>query len=457
MVGINPVTTYNPALPQQMAIAQPQLQQQASASMMGGAGMTDLQKELAGANSLAIEGNTQAVPAVWAIAQATEKTNALQKENSQLKQQTYAMQAQQQAAAIKGQGMQGVVQGQALQQLQATMPTASPTTSLEAQKSNAIASGNLGEFAKLGASEATAGVGDLLARIDTEKSKTAFRNGLMAQGIPKDQATALAAQQFGGQAPAAAVAPTATVPQPQQPVAVQQPMMQQAPVVQQQAIQQVAVQPQPAPSTEEMVNIAGVGLVSKSTLTALLQNTSPEAQAAQAKAQEQVQQQQAQQQTAQTAPEATAAPRSVLPQEGVLQPPMTGLPPVAQPSAFGSVSSYGNSGITATNYQQMLAYMNQQQQQPATASTSTQPTATSGTEVDPFAQAKLEAVKLGLDPSSMPSNREEFEAQQAANRQKRSKARQARLNKPLKLYLPKPENKYDFYGGGDAPESTATA
>jgi hypothetical protein len=32
MMGINPVTAYNPALPQQMAMAQPQLQQQASAS-----------------------------------------------------------------------------------------------------------------------------------------------------------------------------------------------------------------------------------------------------------------------------------------------------------------------------------------------------------------------------------------------------------------------------------------
>jgi hypothetical protein len=485
MMGVNPVTTYNPnpALlqQQQQTIA---MTQQPMVAQPATAGMNDVQQALAGANALGVEGTTQIVPQILAVTQQTAQIKEANKANNDLKQKNMVLEAQIQALALKGQ-QQGV-QGQALQQLQTTMPTtmpqqtqqsvvqvpvtvAQPTTTAtpnyDTQKSAAITSGNLGELAKVMTSEVTKDAPSVQKAMDNAIQVQTYRNTLMAQGIPKDQATALANQKIQADNTAAAgqvIAPQQQVmvqqpqqivvqppqqAQAQQPLVVQQPMMQQAPV---------AVQPQPAPSQEEMVYIAGVGPVSKPVLTALLQNTSKEAQEAQAKAQQEAQEKAQQQQTT---PSATVAPRSVLPTDYTLQQALpqtalmpqqalTGFPPVASPLAFASVNSYGNSGITAEKYQQLLAYMNQQQQ-PAVASTSTNTPSTSATssaEADSFAKAKLEAAKLGFDTTNMPNSYAELRAKQ---KKRRRKLTTKNLATP-KLYLPKPENKYDFYGSGEA-------
>ncbi|MCS6265944.1 MAG: hypothetical protein H2174_00045 [Vampirovibrio sp.] len=507
MAGVNPVSTYNPALLQQqqqaMAMGQQPTQPQVAMPMAtqpttsGGEGMTDLQQALAGANSLAVEGTTKVAPQVLAMAQQSAQVSEVTKANDQLKQQNLALQAQIQATTMKGQ-QQGV-QEQALQQLQTTIPTmpqtqataapagVNPTTvmatvaqqpvvastgnsSLSDKQSAAILSGNLGEFGKSTAENALSGWKDVQKKLEEGKQMEIYRNALMAQGITKDQATALANQKI--QADNAAATGQAVVAQ--QPIMVQQQPQQpvvQAPVAAQ-PVQQPTIQPpvatdttatSPAPTPtapvqEEMVNVAGVGLVSKATLTAVLQNTSPEAQEAQAqaKAQEQAQQQAQQQQPASTV---AATPRAVLPADYTIQQALpqttlmpqqqalTGFPPVASPLAFASVNSFGNSGITAEKYQQLLAYMNQQQQ-PAVASTNTPSTsATSSAEADSFAKAKIEAAKLGFDTTNMPNNYAELRVKQ----QKRRKiARQKNLESYKKPYLPKPENKYDFYGSGEA-------
>jgi hypothetical protein len=480
MTGVNPVSTYNPALLQQqqqgMAMGQQPTQPQVAMPMAtqpttsGGEGMTDLQQALAGANAIGIEGTTQVLPQIQAMSQQSAQINALTKANKQAQQQNLMLQAQIQANALKGQ-QQGV-QGQALQQLQATMPqTQQPmvTTSLDDQKNAAIASGNLGELAKVMTSEVTSDVSSIQKKMEDARIVQTYRNALMAQGIPKDQATALANQKIEADNAAAtgqavvAQQPIMVQKQPQQPV-VQAPVAAQP--VQQPTIQPpvatdtTATSPAPTPTApvqEEMVNVADVGLVSKATLTAVLQNTSPEAQEAQAKAQEQAQQQAQQQQPASTV---AATPRAVLPVDYTIQQALpqttlmpqqqalTGFPLVASPLAFASVNSFGNSGITAEKYQQLLAYMNQQQR-PAVASTNTPSTsATSSAEADSFAKAKIEAAKLGFDTTNMPNNYAELRVKQ----QKRRKiARQKNLESYKKPYLPKPENKYDFYGSGEAP------
>jgi hypothetical protein len=213
------------------------------------------------------------------------------------------------------------------------------------------------------------------------------------------------------------------------------------------------------PTTDEMVDVPGVGKVPKATLAAVLQNTSPEAQQAQLQAQ----QQQASQPPPATA--TTATPRAVLPQAdytmlqatlqtmptiapSVPQQQWMGLPPVASPLAFASVNSYGNSGITANNYQQMLGYINQQQQQSNGATPST--TGTASITEDSYAKAKIEADKLGFDTSTMPNNATE----QALKRKKRHKKLMAKLLAKPKLYMPKPDDsKYASYGGGEASSS----
>jgi hypothetical protein len=148
---------------------------------------------------------------------------------------------------------------------------------------------------------------------------------------------------------------------------------------------------------------------------------------------------------------ATATPRAVLPQNDTVQQqppqqPVVGFPPVASPLAFGSVNSYGNSGITAEKYQQVLAYMSQQQQ-PTTVTTSTETATASSTEGDDsYAEAKKKAAALGFDTTNMPNNYAELRAKQ---KKRHKKAMVKMLAKP-KLYVPKPENKYDFYGSGEA-------
>ena len=500
MAGVNPVSTYNPALLQQqqqaMAMGQQPTQPQVAMPMAtqpttsGGVGMTDLQQALAGANSLAVEGTTKVAPQVLAMAQQSAQVTEVTKANDQLKQQNLALQAQIQATTMKGQ-QQGV-QEQALQQLQTTMPTMPQTqataapagvntttvmatvaqqpvvastgnSSLSDKQSAAILSGNLGEFGKSTAENALSGWKDVQKKLEEGKQMEIYRNALMAQGITKDQATALANQKIQADNAAAtgqavvAPQPIMVQQQPQQPVVqvpaaaqpVQQPTIQ-PPV----ATDTTATSPAPTPTApvqEEMVNVAGVGLVSKATLTAVLQNTSPEAQ-------EQAQQQAQQQQPASTV---AATPRAVLPADYTIQQALpqttlmpqqqalTGFPLVASPLAFASVNSFGNSGITAEKYQQLLAYMNQQQRS-AVASTSTNvpPTsATSSAEADSFAKAKIEAAKLGFDTTNMPNNYAELRVKQ----QKRRKiARQKNLESYKKPYLPKPENKYDFYGSGEA-------
>jgi hypothetical protein len=487
MVGVNPVTTYNPALypqPQQvqaMAMGyqpppvQPQVAMPTTAAT-NTAGMTDLQKELANVNALGVEGTTQVLPQILAMSQQTAQMKEATKANNELKQKNIQLEAQIQANALKGQ-QQGVVQGQALQQLQATMPTMTqlqpqqptttvgvaqpvasttiastptpPTNNFENQKMAAITSGNLGELAKVTASEVTSDTPRILKLMEEENSKTTYRKMLEASGIPKDQATALTNQKFQADNAAAA----GQVAAPQQPVMmVQQPPQQ--PIVQ----QPIATARAETPTTDKMVDVPGVGLVPQATLTALLQNTAAEAQKAQAEAQ--------QQQTTQQQP-VTATPRAVLPQDYTMlqttlptmptiapsapqqplygqQPQLIGLPPVASPLAFASVSSFGNSGITANNYQQMLGYINQQQQTVAI------PTAASTTE-DPYAKAKIEAAKLGFDTSTMPNNATE----QALKRKKRHKKLMAKLLAKPKLYKPKPDDsKYASYGGGDASSTS---
>jgi hypothetical protein len=500
MVGVNPVTTYNPALyPQQQVqqqpmamgqqpIMQPQQMMPVAQATASTTGMTDLQKELANVNALGVEGTTQVLPQILAMSQQTAQIKEATKANNELKQKNIQLEAQIQANALKGQ-QQGVVQGQALQQLQATMPQLQPqqptatvgvapsvvpttmptiastpaTNNFENQKMAAITSGNLGELAKVTASEVTSDAPRILKLMEEEKLKTTYRNGLMAQGIPKDQATALTNQKYQADNAAA----TEQVAAPQQPIMVQQPQQQQ--MVQQQPVDQQPVQVQQpvaqtiaraeTPITEEMVDVPGVGKVPKATLAAVLQNTSPEAQQAQLQAQ--------QQQVSQPPPATatTTTPRAVLPQAdytmlqatlptmptiapSVPQQQWMGLPPVASPLAFASVNSYGNSGITANNYQQMLGYINQQQQSNgATPST----TGTASTTEDSYAKAKIEATKLGFDTSTMPNNA----AEQTLKRKKRHKKLMAKLLAKPKLYIPKPDDsKYASYGGGEASSST---
>ena len=468
MVGINPVTTtYNPALLQQQQQAMA-LGQQPMVAQPATAGMNDLQQALAGANALGIEGTTQVLPQILAMSQQTDQLKEAARVSKQQQEQILALQAQLDANALKGQ-QQGV-QTQALQQLQTTIPAIPQiqqptiaTNSLESQKSAAITSGNLGELANVMTSEVTSNAPNVQKAMDDALQVQTYRNALMAQGIPKDQATALANQKF--QADNAVATGQAVIAQ--QPIMLQQPLQPvvQAPVATQ-PIQQLTLEPpavtdtiatSPAatptvPIQEEMVNIAGVGLVSKATLIAVLQNTSPEAQ-------EQAQQQAQQQPPASTA---TATPRAVLPADYTLQQALpqttlipeqalTGLPPVASPLAFASVNSYGNSGITAEKYQQLLAYMNQQQQLSITPTTTSSESVTvTSHEEDNFSQAKIEAEKLGFDTTNMPNSYAERRAQQ----QKRHKRVMAQMLKRPKLYVPKPDDsKYAAYGGGDSEAS----
>jgi hypothetical protein len=429
MAGLNPVTTYNPALLQQQQQAvQPQ------PTTTGGEGMSDLQQALAGANALTVEGTTTIVPQIQALAQQSAQVAAANKQNDQLRQQNLALQAQIQANALKGQ-QQGV-QGQALQQLQTTMSTlpqvqtgmpnttttaitpqqpnlqqsvvsnmgGAATTGLSDRQSEAIRSGDLGTFAQTTAETALSGWQDVQKALDDSKQRQTYRNALMAQGISKEQATAMANQQIpsGTSGGAVATGQNVVVPPQQQPVAQpqQQVVVQPQPVVQQtieqsqpQPVVQPQYQPQAIPTTpieEEMVNVAGVGLVSKATLTAVLQNTSPEAQE---RAQQELAAQQAQQQQQQA-----VAPRAVL-------------------------STAENTVV----------------QQPTTQ-----------TEISPeeaaFAKAKMEAAKLGFDTTTMPSTYAEFRAKQ---RQRHKNAMAQMLKKP-KLYVPKPDDsKYAAYGGGE--------
>ncbi len=479
MVGVNPVTAYNPnpalyAQPQQVAYGQQQPFYQQPAQQAPVDSSNDLARELAGANALAVEGTTQVAPQIMALAQQTAQINEMNKAQQQLQQQKLVLQAQIQANAMKGQ--QTTAQGQALQQLQGTMPTITAQQPTATATSNggfsqkqlsAMQSGNLGEFGKATTENLLSGYKDILKVGEDAKKEKVYAQALVAQGIPQEQANALAKQKIQtdnaamagqtvvAQQPAVMVQQQPQVVQQAPAVAPTQPVVQSQPVAQQSP--QVVTQASASPATEEMVNVPRVGLVPKSTLTALLQNTTKEAQEAQAQAQQQALQQQAQP-TRQTLPTTAITPRKTLDETVVSAVPMNlqptspalpfapqqqslaSLPVVASPLAFASVNSFGNSGINANNYQQMLAYANQQQQPTATATTATE------AKEDSYAEAKKKAAALGFDTTKMPNNREELRRIQ----RKRHKRVMAQMLKKPKLYVPKPDDsKYAAYGGGD--------
>ena len=494
MTGINPVTGYNPTLyaPQQQAVVGysgvqnpvatgfPQQGLNTVGGTVGGE-QTDLQKILAESNALAVEGTTVVAPKVIAIAQETEKLKSATKANEQLQQQNLALKAQIQAASLKGQ-QQGI-QGNALQQLEATMPTATltpstgvttvptgvpstattvptPSGGMSQDMVDALSSGNLGQLGKATVESALSGKDEVFAALEKAKLVGAYKKALIANGIPADQAQALAEQQVTAEQTGQQVA----VAQPQQPVVVpntavvpqqlvaqpvvQQPSIPQDTVLQQPTVLPAQVQPQvqpqvlPVPTATTgagQVNIPGVGLVDRSILAGLLQNTTPEAVEAQAQQQALLQQQQQQ--------VATATPRSILP---TVEPTPTTLMPAQPVATVGTPSPFVLSPLP-TLVQPTVGGANTLMPTVPQANTSVTQQADATTVPQNPAEARyqqsLATLKAqGQDISTMPATL----AERDYKRRKKHQAIMAKFLKPPKLYVPKADdNKYAYLGGAD--------
>jgi hypothetical protein len=443
MTGINPVTGYNPTLyaPQQQAVAgyngvQPQVAtgfpQQGLNTVGGTVGgeQTDLQKILAESNALAVEGTTVVAPKVIAIAQETEKLKSATKANEQLQQQNLALKAQIQAASLKGQ-QQGI-QGNALQQLQATMPTTTltpstattvptgvaptatavptPSGGMSQDMVNALNSGNLGQLGKATVESALSGKDEVFNALNKARLVGVYKKALIANGIPADQAQALAEQQVTAEQTGQQVA----VAQPQQPVVVPN-----TAVVPQQLVAQPVVQ-QPSIPQE----------------TVLQQPTVLPAQA-----QQQALLQQQQQQVA------TAAPRSILP---TVEPTPTTLMPAQPVATVGTPSPFVLSPLP-TLVQPTVGGANTLMPTVPQANTSVTQQADATTVPQNPAEARyqqsLATLKAqGQDISTMPATL----AERDYKRRKKHQAIMAKFLKPPKLYVPKADdNKYAYLGGAD--------